>query len=85
MTFPALVPLLKGFHLTLDQWRVGREEDGWARSDKDHREWIKVFCHNHQGEDYFIYDDMNDGAPLTVKPVPRFIDDFGGLMRIFGS
>jgi hypothetical protein len=36
MIFPALVPLLKGWHPTLDQWRLGREEDGWAWSAKDH-------------------------------------------------
>jgi hypothetical protein len=85
MTFPALVPLLKGFHLTLDQWRVGRESDGWARSAKDHREWMNVFYHTHQGQDDFVYEYMNAEAPLKVKPVPRFIDDLKGLFEIFSA
>jgi hypothetical protein len=85
MTFPAIVPVLKGMHLTLDQWRVGRESDGWARSDKDHREWMRHFLHTHEGEEEFIYDFINAEAPRTVKPVPRFLDDLGCLVQIFSS
>jgi hypothetical protein len=28
-TYPALVPYLKGFHLTIEMWRGGRDVDGW--------------------------------------------------------
>jgi hypothetical protein len=28
-TYPAMVPYLKGIHLTLDGWRDGRDADGW--------------------------------------------------------
>lgn len=28
-TYPALVPYLKGFHLTIEMWRGGRDADGW--------------------------------------------------------
>lgn len=28
-TYPAMVPYLKGFHLTIESWRGGRDEDGW--------------------------------------------------------
>ncbi len=28
-THPAMVPFLKGFHLTIDSWRGGRDEEGW--------------------------------------------------------
>ena len=27
--YPAMKPYLKGFHLTLDMWRGGRDEEGW--------------------------------------------------------
>jgi len=30
--FPAMTPFLKGFHLTLDGWRPGRDEDMWKFS-----------------------------------------------------
>ena len=28
-TYPAMVPYLKGFHLTIEMWRGGRDEEGW--------------------------------------------------------
>ena len=28
-TYPALVPYLKGFHLTIKMWRGGRDKEGW--------------------------------------------------------
>ena len=28
-TFPAMVPYLKGFHLTIEMWRGGRDAEGW--------------------------------------------------------
>jgi hypothetical protein len=37
-TFPSMVPYLKGFHLTLDGWRGGRDNDGWKYLGKETRE-----------------------------------------------
>ena len=28
-TYPAMVPYLKGFHLTIEMWRGGRDPEGW--------------------------------------------------------
>jgi hypothetical protein len=28
-TYPAMVPYLKGFHLTIEMWRGGRDSEGW--------------------------------------------------------
>jgi hypothetical protein len=28
-TYPAITPYLKGIHLTIDSWRIGRDEEGW--------------------------------------------------------
>jgi hypothetical protein len=28
-TYPAMVPYLKGFHLTIEMWRGGRDAEGW--------------------------------------------------------
>jgi hypothetical protein len=36
-TYPALVPYLKGVHLTLDSWREWRKEDGWKMTLKEMR------------------------------------------------
>ena len=27
--YPAMIPYLKGFHLSLEMWRGGRDEEGW--------------------------------------------------------
>ena len=31
LTYPTLVPFLKGVHLNLDSWRKGRDEEGWKK------------------------------------------------------
>jgi hypothetical protein len=28
-TYPAMIPYLKGFHLTIEMWRGNRDQDGW--------------------------------------------------------
>ena len=83
MTFPAIVPLLKGMHLTLDQWRMGRDAEGWAKTSKDHREWMRHFHHFYKGQDDLIYDIINAGAPVTVKPLQHFVDNLVCLVKIF--
>lgn len=42
MTYPALVPYLKGFHLTLEMWRPDRDSNGWKMSATD---WIRLQDH----------------------------------------
>ena len=32
-TYPAMVPYLKGFHLSIETWRGGRDEEGWKAKD----------------------------------------------------
>ena len=31
-TYPAMVPYMKGIHLTLDGWRVGQDDEGWKQT-----------------------------------------------------
>jgi hypothetical protein len=35
-TYPAMVPYLKGFHLTIKMWRGGRDADGWMLKEGDY-------------------------------------------------
>ena len=38
--YPAMIPYLKGFHLTIEMWRGGRDADGWkSREDDDCEKW----------------------------------------------
>ncbi len=34
-TYPAMVPYLKGFHLTIEMWRGGQDADGWKLKEGD--------------------------------------------------
>jgi hypothetical protein len=34
-TYPAMVPYLKGFHLTIEMWRGGRDPEGWKLKEDD--------------------------------------------------
>ncbi len=34
-TYPAMVPYLKGFHLTIEMWRGGRDSEGWKVREGD--------------------------------------------------
>jgi hypothetical protein len=34
-TYPAMVPYLKGFHLTIEMWQGGRDADGWKLQSGD--------------------------------------------------
>jgi hypothetical protein len=74
MTFESIAPFLNGVHFTLDQWQLGRETDGWARSDKDHREWMRHIYYFYKGQEDRIYEISNAGAPLTVPPVPQLMN-----------
>jgi hypothetical protein len=83
MTFESIVPFLKGAHITLDQWQLGIEIDGWARADKDHREWMCHFYHSYKGPEDHLYEIINAGAPLKVLPVPWLRDYLVFLQKFF--
>ncbi len=34
-TYPAMVPYLKGLHLTIEMWRGGRDAEGWKQKNHD--------------------------------------------------
>jgi hypothetical protein len=83
MTFEDLNPFLKGFYLTLNSWRPGRDHEGWKISAK-----VK----NHHPEDSYITsaDDleisMNEGddggAPKLVQSCIRLKGDIGAIAAI---
>ena len=72
-TYDAIVPYLKGLHLTLDGWREGRDDEGW----KD-LAWYKY--HRLDGQASYQED-----APTWVKCVPRFKSDMDVLLKLFDA
>jgi hypothetical protein len=74
-TYPSMVPYLKGFHLTLDGWRGGRDDDGWKYVGREAREA------QDQGETNVIAD--VPAAPKQVKAKARLIHtDLPALERL---
>ena len=86
-TYPAMVPYLKGFHLTIEMWRGGRNEEGWKLPEGDENTMF-------QGEDEdaarvrhrigLKRGDAGAYAPCdgVTSPVPRFKDDIAALTRL---
>jgi hypothetical protein len=72
-TYLAITPYLKGLHLTIDSWRLGREKEGWKVSgspgfgDDNSDCWVSPCC--------------DDGeAPDFVIPVPHLKGDIINLL-----
>ena len=72
-TYPAMVPYLKGIHLTLDGWRKHRDDEGW-----------KYIGHNWEEEEDDLIEESKgmDGPPARVVPVPRLKSDIEALAHL---
>jgi hypothetical protein len=69
--FPVMTPFLKGFHLTLDGWRLGRDNDLWKTN-----ELLEDHDISHRA-------DQDGGPPEWVTPAPRLQDDLLALEAMF--
>ena len=68
-TFKAMVPYLKGIHLTLDSWRPNRDSDGWKLSFG-----LRGLLPEESG------DNVTSAPPAVVQPATRLRDDLIVLM-----
>jgi hypothetical protein len=72
-TYPCITPFLKGFHLTLDSWRPGRDSEGWKLANYD--------------PDAAAYAQLIDSSlpqpPSSVSAVPRLASDLAALSSLF--
>ncbi len=83
-TYPAMVPDLKGFHLTIEAWRGGRDAGGWKLPaiDEDSLEelededaaWVRHWIRMKQGE-AGSYAPMDGFTALVL----HFKDNVAGL------
>jgi hypothetical protein len=72
-TYPALVPFLKGIHLTVDSWHPNRDSDGWRLSGE---------LAAHTGDDAAWSYDQH---PETVQGVPHLRSDITSLLLLFSA
>jgi hypothetical protein len=95
-TYPAMIPYLKGLHLTIERWRDDWDPEGWPdlpaiqlkwkkRSD---REILDTF------EDHYnlvaALVDLQEGSnantpPEKVSPVPRLASDVRCMLELFAE
>jgi hypothetical protein len=80
MTYPLLVPYLKGLHLTADSWREGRDPEGWRMA----RVTIEAVLAG-RGEEAAELIPVDPKAPKEVEPVPRLERDLLSLMELTES
>lgn len=71
-TFPCMTPYLIGYHMTIDSWRPGRDEEGWRQAEPS--EGVAAFEEARMEE--------SSEGPEFVRPVPRFRDDLSALQRL---
>jgi hypothetical protein len=88
-TYPEMVPYLKGIHLTLDSWRVGRSLSGWKYSDQE--ELDDDGCDLTNAIDEKLQPlalrgmDGVDKPPSHVRAVERLEQDVGTLLKLTGT
>jgi hypothetical protein len=64
-----MIPYLKGIHLTLDNWREGRCNDGWKMSRKE----MDLLRHNSDDPDESERHD--EAAPSFDETMPQYESD----------
>ena len=89
MTFETMVPFLKGFYLTLNSWREGRDENDWKMSPKRWKVILFAKAANGTVSDEEVdveLDRHNDvkGAPKLVRASPGFKGDVEALGFMMG-
>ena len=78
-TYPALVPYLKGIHLTLDSWRPWRKNDGWKMTTKE----MRAYQIEHGWEE--AHSGVIGKPPKQVKPAARLSSDIKALHHLTRS
>ena len=92
LTYPIILPYLRGWHNTIDSWRDDRDLEGW-KNEKDTPEtnWLDLLSYNLvtgkiSEEDYdelCSYNVEGDDPPTYVLPAPRLFEDLEILEAIF--
>ncbi|KAL7574514.1 hypothetical protein ACA910_015870 [Epithemia clementina (nom. ined.)] len=79
LTFSAMVPYLKGLHLTLENWRPDRDADGWHMTPTEFAAYLQ--------ENKPKWVDLDEeppsiSPPAKVSPVPCFKEDVLSLAAL---
>jgi hypothetical protein len=95
-TYPAMIPYLKGLHLTIEHWRDDRDPEGWPdlpaiqqkRKKRSDEEILNTF------EDHYSFvaalADLQEASdentpPEMVSPVPHLASDVRCMLELFSE
>jgi hypothetical protein len=78
-TYKPMAPFILGFHLTIDSWRPGRDEEGWRLRQAE----VEA---NLESDDESDTEEAHGGEerapPRLVLSVPRLRDDLNVLIKV---
>ena len=88
-TYPPMVPYLKGFHLTIEMWRGGRDEDGWKVTSKEDEDQDDQEDEDeddsrvrHRMGPKRVSPEVHAPEDGLTTPVPRLRDDIAALTHL---
>jgi hypothetical protein len=89
-TYPAMIPYLKGFHLTIEMWRGDRDSEGWRTRDDlsvgsievDQAEDEDVAGGSHQIRKHAGMGNIHAPEEDMTTPVQRFKDNLAALTKL---
>ena len=84
-TYPGITPFLKGVHHTIENWRTGRNQDGWKFTRDDWRLFLSEMEERDENFGYLMTEYLKrmDGEPPDkVKGVRRLEMDLRSILRL---
>ena len=89
MSYPNIKPFLRGFYLTLNSWRRGRDREGWKVPDKAYKLFLALGRRTNGGGDMDDIDvtasNEDADAPTKVRAQPLMREHVAVLRDMFVS
>ena len=85
MTYEKIKPFLRGFYLTMNSWRKGRDKEGWKLSNKAYQFFLRLGRKTSDAEDEVDAATWEDDkeAPSSVKAQPLMKEHLQVLLEMF--
>jgi hypothetical protein len=83
MTYPEMTPFLRGFYLTMNSWRKGRDKDGWKLSPRAYRTFLAFSKRHAGGETEVEVFEEDRNAPIRVDALPVMREHLTVLLSMF--
>ena len=80
MAYPIIFPFLKGFYLTMNSWRTGREADGWKMSCRAHEAYMQAA--RRQSDVALTAGSDESDAPEEVTAVPLLLEQLDTIIEL---